>query len=159
MSNSKVRKITASKELQNKVGTGTIDTTKVEEAQKVIAENKVDFAPLAKPHLDALRGAIEDAQKDHSDSAAVLESFSVPIMNLKANAGTFNYQLVSKLTDSVLLFLEGVEKIDKKIIQIIDLLYKTVLLVLAHEMKGEGGKEGEALIKAFQEVCRKYKPA
>lgn len=151
------KRIKASLELQKRVGTGTIDERKVEKAQDVIKNNKVDFAPIAKPHLDELSRAIKSSMglKNPPNQKEILESYMTPIMNIKANAATFNYSLVSGLAGGVLTFLEDVGKYDKRVVQIVDLLYKTILLVLARKMAGDGGNEGKALLMAFHEVCQK----
>lgn len=150
--------IKASRELQNKVGTGTINEEKISAAQKIMDDNKTDFAPLAKPELDKLRKAIEKAREDSSNPDAIMKSLKTPIMNLKANAGTFNYGFLSKLTGTVLLFLEDVKTPDRKIIQIVDVLHKTILLALAYQMRGDGGKNGKVLLHIFEELCEKYRP-
>lgn len=151
------KRIKASRELQGKVGFGGIDAKKVEAAQKVMDENKVDFGPLAKPELDKLQKAIDRANEDLGDSRAVMESFRTPIMNLKANAGSFNYKFVSDLTAMILTFLEGIDVPNRKVVQIVDILHKTILLALAYKMKGDGGQNGKVLLEAFQKICRKYK--
>ncbi len=152
-----VKRIKASLELQKKVGTGSIDEKKVEKAQDVIKSNKVDFAPIAKPHLDELSLAIKNsaAIKSSESNKEILESYMTPIMNIKANAATFNYSLISGLAGTVLTFLEDVGKFDRKVVQIVDLLYKTILLILARKISGDGGPEGKALLGAFHEVCQK----
>lgn len=151
------KRIKANLDLQKKVGTGSIDEKKVEKAQEVIKNNKVDFAPIAKPHLDELSKAIKASLglKNPPNEKEILESYMTPIMNIKANAATFNYSLISGLAGTVLTFLEDVKKYDKKVVQIVDLLYKTTLLILARKMSGDGGPEGRALLNAFHDVCQK----
>lgn len=151
------KRIKANLDLQKKVGTGSIDEKKVERAQEVIKNNKVDFAPIAKPHLDELSKAIKASLglKNPSNEKEILETYMTPIMNIKANAATFNYSLISGLAGTVLTFLEDVKMYDKKVVQIVDLLYKTILLILARKMSGDGGAEGKALLGAFHDVCQK----
>lgn len=151
------RKIKASKKLQMKVGTGKIDDKVVKQAQKTLEENKVDFAPIAMPHLNEIRDRVAEVKKSGKYGETSIEEFSMPIMNLKANAGSFDYETVGDMASTVLMFLENLDKLDKKVVQIIDLLHKTVLLIIAKEMKGKNHPEGKALIAAFQEVCQKYK--
>lgn len=153
------RKIKASRELQGKVGMGPIDEKKVLAAQKVIDNNEVDFSQLARPELDVLQRVVAGAKTDRNYDDVLMAELKTPIMNLKANAGTFNYAFVSELTGTVLMFFENVEKPDKKIVQIADILHKTILLALAYQMKGDGGAAGKALLETFQDVCSKYKPA
>lgn len=156
-SSDEAKRIKANLDLQKKVGTGSIDEKKVERAQEVIKNNKVDFAPIAKPHLDELSKAIKASLglKNPQNEKEILESYITPIMNIKANAATFNYSLISGLAGTVLTFLEDTKKYDKKVVQIVDLLYKTILLILARKMSGDGGMEGKALLGAFYDVCQK----
>lgn len=149
-----VKKIEADKKLQQRVGTGKIDEQVVEKAQKVIDTNQVDFGPLAKPFLDELKMALETVDEKET-TKEIMESISMPIMNLKANAGTFKFELISGLTGTVLNFLENIKEPDKKVYQIVDLLTKTIQLILAYKMTGDGGPNGKALMAAFAEVCQK----
>lgn len=154
-----VRRIKASKELQLKVGTGNINEASIKAAQKVIDEDKTEFAELARPQLKKLQDAINDASKSKADGQAVLQSFREPMMNLKANAGSFKYEFVGQLTGMVLMLLENLDKPDKKVIQIVDSVHKTILLALAYKMKGDGGAAGKELLAAFQVLCQKYQQA
>lgn len=149
-----VKKIPASKALQDKVGIGKIDEKAVEEAQKIINESTVDFVPIARPHLAALHTSVAAALK--KKEYGITEDMKSAIMNLKANAATFNYPLVSQIAETVLLFLEAQKGADKKIIRIVDLFYKTILLMLARKMSGKDHAEGRALQAAFTDVCRNY---
>ncbi len=157
-SSKKVKRIPASKALQQKVGTGVIDEEKIRSAEKVIRENKVEFAPLAQPYMDELKQAIKRSREGVGTSKEIMESFTVPIMNLKANAATFNYQGVTKLTEVVLNFLDhvGPEKNMSGITDIVDVLYKTVMIVIAQQISGDGGKQGGDLHVAFQALCQHY---
>lgn len=148
--------IAASKELQKRVGTGKIDEKVIESAQRVMDENKVDFGPVAAPHLKEIQAALNEAKAHPDDHKAIMESLRTPIMNLKANAGTFNFNLISDLTGAVLMFLENVKEPDKKILQIVDLLHKTILLILAYDISGDGGELGKELLEAFTEVCHTH---
>jgi hypothetical protein len=147
--------IAASRELQKRVGTGEIDEKVVKKAQTVMDNNTVDFGPLARPYLTALTTAVADARKVPGvmDKKTV-ETLSVPIMNLKANAATFNYSLISGLTGVVLTFIESHEKPGRKTLQVVELLNKTIMLLVARKMTGDGGEIGMALQKAFKDVCR-----
>lgn len=148
--------IPASRELQKRIGTGEVDEKTVKKAQNLMDSNTVDFGPLARPYLTALGGALSDARTKQGAQLDkhTLETLSVPIMNLKANAATFNYSLISGLTGAVLTFLESHEKPGQKTLQVVDLLNKTIMLIVARKMTGDGGEIGNALQKAFKDLCR-----
>lgn len=156
----KARRIAASRDLQNKVGTGTVNEAVVSRAQKVMDTNTVDFAPLAQPDLTALQNAIDNAKTEFKtpeavDHKAILQSFKTPVMNIKSNAGTFKYEFVSQLTAMVLLLLENKQKVDTRLIKVVDVLHKTTLLALAYDMKGNGGDNGQVLLESFKKLCEK----
>ena len=157
MMDEKVKIIKATKALQQKAGLGNLDEKLVQEAQKVINESTVDFVSLARPQLSLLQEATSAClKKGAALDELAMESIKTPIMNIKANAATFNYPSVSKISETVLLFLESQPKLDRKMVLIVSLLHKTLLLMLARKMSGDGGAEGQALHIAFAEVCRKY---
>lgn len=152
---STAKTIAASRALQKRVGTGEIDEHIVKKAQALMDENTVDFAPLARPYLDDLTKALAAAHSVQGTlDAQTRESLAVPIMNLKANATTFNYQLIGNLTGTVLTFLESHNKPGKKTLQVVELLNKTIRLLVARQMKGQGGSTGAALQSAFDDLCR-----
>ncbi|MCB9991558.1 MAG: hypothetical protein H6867_09325 [Rhodospirillales bacterium] len=114
MSTNKPRKIKASYELQNKVGMGPIDEKKVVAAQAMMDTSTVDFIVIARPELDQLHTVITAAKAGKDYSAETMTAIKTPIMNLKANAGTFKYSFISDLTGSVLMLFEGLDKADKR---------------------------------------------
>ncbi len=150
-----VKIIKASTDLQKKVGTGVIDTAKVAMAQQMMESNTVDFGPVAQPFLDDLSQAVKNAKKD-KDNPKALESLMLPIMNIKANATTFNYPVAGEVTGTVLTFLEHVGRVDDEILIIAENLHRAVNLVIAQKMVGGKNALGEKLIQEFKDVCRRY---
>jgi len=156
MEQKEARVIKASRNLQAKVGTGRVDENRIAQAQAVMDENTVDFRSVVKSDLDALRKILAAYQKN-PEKIPEKDRVSRIIMNIKANAGTFKYELVSTLSAAVLTLLDGNQRLDKKAIRIIDVLYKTVLFITHKQIKGDGGKEGRELADAFAEMCDSYK--
>jgi len=151
-----VKIIKASTALQKKIGTGTLDMRTVDRAQKVIENNKVDFAPIAAPQLDLLQKAVLKIQAGQLTGFAALEGIMEPIMNLKANAALFNYPFISILTGMVLDFLETVKTPDSEILKIVDNLQKTVAIVVAKQIKTADSPLGAQLLAEFTSVCKRY---
>ena len=156
MKQTEARVIKASRNLQAKVGTGRVNEDMIAQAQAVMDENTVDFLPVVKPDLDALRKILAVYHKN-PEKVPAKDRMSRIIMNIKANAGTFKYELVSTLSAAVLTLLDGIDRLDKKAMRIIDVLYKTVLFITHKQIKGDGGEEGRELADAFAEMCDSYK--
>ncbi len=152
-----VRIYKANRSLQITVGTGKLDEQKVRESQKVIDENTTDFKPIALDCLKRLQDGITNAQSAEGDNVkAVLSGISQPVMDLKANAKMFKYDLVSILTSVMLHFLESLNKLDKNALDIVDAHLKTLRVIVIKEMKGDGGAYGKELLKELESACTRY---
>jgi hypothetical protein len=150
------RVIKANYVLQAKVGSGPLDPKVVEKCQSVIDNNDVDFAPLAKEFLDKLAEAIASARSGNCDTQSVINNMSSPVMELKANAALFKYDLIGKLANVMLSFLESVKMIDKTVIEIVDAHHKTLSVIVLKKMKGDGGSYGVQLEQELKDACIRY---
>lgn len=158
MSRKDVKKIRATNQLAQKVGTGEVDEDKVAAAQKAIENSQIDFTDIAKPFLDQLQNAIAMAKKnlDSADKKEMLNNITFPIMNLKANAATFNYPLISDAAGTVLNFLDIVNAFDAEIVVIADNLHKAITVIVLQKMSGSENPAGKVLVKEFKDVCKRY---
>ena len=152
----KARIIKANRLLQAKVGMGPLDQKAVERSQKVLDENKVDFAPMAAEFLEKLSTGVKNARAGNGSTEEILQGMAEPVMQLKANAGMFNYPLLGDLANIMLSFLETIENIDKDVIEIVDAHHKTLTLIIKAKMHGDGGPQGEELKKELRDACKRY---
>ena len=152
----KPRVIKANYMLQAKIGSGPLDAKKVEACQKVMDENTVDFAPLAKQYLDKLADAIQKARSGEIDLDQAVAEMTQPVMELKANAAIFKYNLIGNLANVMLSFLEAVKQIDKTVIEIVDAHHKTLTAIVMKKMQGDGGKYGAQLEHELRDACKRY---
>lgn len=77
-------------------------------------------------------------------------------MQLKANGGMFQYQLISEIAALALHFLENVETVNDDALQVVDVHAKTIHIIIANDLKGDGGKEGYALVKELEKACKRF---
>tara|TARA_B100002003_G_C13859248_1_gene420785 strand:- start:92 stop:598 length:507 start_codon:yes stop_codon:yes gene_type:complete len=150
------RVIKANYMLQAKIGAGPLDVKKVEAAQKIIKENNVDFSPMAKQYLEDLQEVINKASDGSSDLQAMVQEMTQPVMELKANAAVFGYDLVGNLASVMLSFLEAVKSLDKTVIEIVQAHHKTLSAIIANKMKGDGGPHGKQLEQELKDACLRY---
>lgn len=147
----------ADKQLQTRVGTGKVSKDVVEKVQKNVEEKSVDFEPMAHEFLQQLTEAVEQAKGNYDEDMKVIyERVANPVMQLKANASMFGYPLIGDLANIMLSFLESLSEIDDAIIQIIEANKKTWQVIIAKQMKGDGGDYGKALRAELQGVCERY---
>ena len=150
--NIKVHKADAS--LQMKVGTGPLDEKTVERCQKVMDSNEVDFAPLAMEYLDKLENAIKNA--DSTEMNAAIQNMTTPVMQLKANASTFHYNLIGNLANVMLSFLEAIKQLDEDALSIVAAHHQTLKVIVTKKMTGDGGPVGKQMEDELKSACKRY---
>jgi len=140
--------------LKAKVGAGGIAPERIKNAQNYINNNTVDFLPYANTFIDLVKELTEKAKKsrDHYNR----DELSDPIMQLKANGGMFKYPLISDVADICLKFVEVIEEMNDDAYVVIMAHVRTIEIITNKHMTGNGGAEGQALIKELQQVCTRY---
>lgn len=146
----------ASKMLQQKVGAGPLDEAIVAKSQKVIDENDVDFTPLGLQFLGKLEAALKTANDESIAMKERKQALTGPVMELKANAAIFKYNLIGNLANIMLSFLESTPTLDKDAITIVDAHHKTLHMIVVKKMTGDGGQHGEIFMRELQDACTRY---
>lgn len=146
----------ANYQLQKKIGKGPIDAKALERAQSMIEEATEDFEPLAMTFLSKLKIAIDNAQKDEGSVEDQIKNMTSPVMELKANAKMFKYDLVSSLANIMLGFLETIDKLDKDAIDIVAAHQQTLQLIVMKKMTGDGGEHGQLFQRELRDAVQRY---
>lgn len=154
--NTDIKVYKANKMLQAKVGKGPLDERTVEKCQQVMDNNDVEFAPLAMEYLNKLEEAINSAKQSDTDMAATVNAMTAPVMQLKANATTFKYNLIGNLANVMLSFLEGIKEIDNDAIEIVAAHHRTLTAIVLKKMKGDGGAAGAQMEDELKGACKRY---
>lgn len=156
--NNKAKVIKASMDLPMRVGMGRVDENIIDNAQKVMDQNEVVFGEIAQDDLSVLSQSIEmtkdveDNTVDHLPKDDLVRS----IMNLKANAGSFHFPLISDIGGLVLTAIEKSPNLNRELMDIVELLYHSIHNIITDDMRGNGGTKGKELGRAFRELCSNY---
>ena len=128
------------------------DLKAASQSQKAAAS---DFTPMATAFLQRLGLLIAAARQDPT-SEEVRQRLIQPVMELKANAGMFGYDLVSRLANIMLTFLENVRGLDANIVEIVAAHHTTLNLIVTRGMSGDGGPAGLQLEAELRAACARY---
>lgn len=150
----KARFINPPNKIKAKVGSGGISTVLVERAQFYIETIDIDFEPEAEKHLKTIEDIISTLKQKPGPHPVT--PMIAPVMQLKASGGMFRYQLVSDVADIALNFLEGIKGLNNASLDVVQAHLHTIRIILSHKLKGDGGKEGFALIKELENACLRY---
>jgi len=139
---------------KQKVGSGGIPQDRLEKGQTLINTTKTDIKPYAEKFLLQFSTAMETA--DTKDFRDIKDDIAMPIMQIKANGGMFQYQLLSDVAAIALNFLESVSDFNRDVEKVLTAHQNTIQVILTNEMKGAGGKEGDILIMELNKACKRY---
>ena len=142
--------------LKQKVGTGGVDEKTLDKSQHFMDTVDLDFAPYAQQLLETMRVQIDYAADNVESFESMRELLAAPVMQLKANGGMFSYPLVSNVADIALQFLDSVLEINDDTIDVLRAHYKTIQIIMNNNLKGTGGKEGDALVLELKKACNRY---
>lgn len=144
--------------LKAKVGSGGLTEDILDKAQRLLAENTVDFQPLGEMYLESLARGIQEARENMggADQEPIIAGMLYPGMQLKANGGMFHYPLVTTIADTLIQYLEVIERVDAEVIEIVEGYHTTLRAVIHGRIKGDGGPRGRELHKALLDACERY---
>lgn len=144
--------------LKAKVGSGGLSDDILDKAQKLLAENTVDFQPLGEMYLEGLARGMQEARENIADPdhERLIPGMLYPAMQLKANGGMFHYPLVTTIADTLIQFLEVIERVDEEVLEIVQGYHTTLRAVIQGRIKGNGGPRGQELYKALIDACDRY---
>ncbi len=150
--------ITPPNKLKQKVGSGGISDDVISKAQSLLDDNKFNFKPDGEEILNSMILAITKARRDNdpSNTEDHIVAIMFQAMLLKTNGGMFHYELVTKVADKLVQFLEVIEKITEPELKIVEAFYSTIRAIFLSEIRGTGGTQGQQLYAALVEACMRY---
>ena len=145
--------------IKGKVGTGGLSEKVLKRAQRLLETHTADFAPLADIYLTRMMEGIEKAETTESNAdnlEDLISTILLPCVQLKANGAMFHYQLITRIADRFVQFMEVVERLDAETLEIARAYHSTIKIVVAGKIKGDGGKQGDELVEELNNACMRY---
>lgn len=144
--------------LKAKVGSGGLSPEILARAQKIFEDYTRDFEPVGEIYMQALLNGIQDAQIGFSDDTneTIIARILYPVIQIKANAGMFDYPLIAKIASKMMIFLEHVKDINADMLDICMAFYNAMNGVLIRKKRGHTGAYGDVLIKELTDACHRY---
>ena len=144
--------------LKAKVGIGGLSDTILERAQKLLENHTEDFRPLGEIYLKQMKDGIDSAAAlgKATNSEADIARILFPCVQLKANGAMFHYPLITRIAERFVQFMEVVEKLDEETLEIARAFHTTIKIVVASQIKGDGGEQGESLVEELNNACMRY---
>ncbi|MFN3827963.1 MAG: hypothetical protein ACK4NR_10115 [Micavibrio sp.] len=142
--------------LRLKAGYGGIETSVMERAEELIVKNDIDFTNIFEAVMGRLDKSVAAVRKEETRGKDQINRIAAPMMEMKANGAMFRYPLISDVADIALDFLENLNELNDDAFNIVDIHRQTLRTILLSNLKGTGGKQGDALIRELNEACARY---
>ncbi len=147
--------IPASKDLQTRIGTGTIDQAAIKRSEQAMILHRPDFIKVAAPILNSLRRSLK--QINPHDRTSLLPTLLIePIIDLKGMGRMFGYDLVTDLANVMLAFLDVIPHLDADVMELLYAHERTLRALVNRKMNGHGGASGTTLVRELKEACNRY---
>lgn len=151
-----LQKIKSNNLLQNKVGLFAVDAETLAKSQNVLDKNNFKFAPIALMFLAQLRDGLGIVKAEEFTNRRSIERLTDPVMQIKANARIFKFELLGDLASIMLGFLENMNELDSDSIAIVEAHHRTLLHIINDDLQGDGGKIGDSLRDELNAACKRY---
>ena len=152
-----VKIVKASDSLRKKAGVGKLDPMAVKNAQTQLENTTTDFVPLAQEQLKIIKKEIERIKsKADFENIKINPKINKALLELKSSSPMFDYHLVGNLAGIMLNFIDQLEHMDKKVMDILAAQHTIITAVIANGMKGEPDEYSKKVQTDLEETCSLY---
>ena len=143
-------------ELQQKVGTGTLEAESVAKVQQYLDSVQSDVTPQLRADIEAMEKILAEAKTMKYDREQFLPNITKPLMNVKSLSGMFHEMMVCRVSAFVLTFLEDVRKFDDDVAEIIGAYLKVCKTLMDLKIKEETNPHGQSFLSEIRNACKRY---
>lgn len=137
-------------------GPGAVDEAALKRAEDVIADMTDSYLETVRKDLDRIQKAFADLAAGKGKQRATLESIFEVAHDIKGQGGSFDYNLMTVIGNQLCLFIDGLdEEAEEQDIEVIKLHVDALQVVIAQQLKGDGGKMGTQLLSGLEGVISK----
>ncbi|MBC8337687.1 MAG: Hpt domain-containing protein [Alphaproteobacteria bacterium] len=158
MSDEKLEIINPPNALKQKVGTGgpgAVDLEALERAEQVIAGMTDSYLEWVVEDLKKIEAAYNALASASGDGREEMQAVFQVAHDIKGQGGSFGYDMMTAIGNELCRFIEKSKKSGPGEIEAIKLHVDSMKLVIAEDIQGNGGKQGEQMLAGLQKVCDK----
>jgi hypothetical protein len=137
-------------------GPGAVDLAALERAEAVIANLTDSYLQWVLEDLTRLQNAYDGlAASSEADRKGAAEKVFQIAHDIKGQGGSFGYNLMTVIGNSLCRFIEKQPDVNAKGVEVIGVHVASLKLVIAQDLKGDGGPIGEKLLAGLNAVIDK----
>lgn len=139
-------------------GPDAVNEETLERAETVIAEETDSYFDIVKEDMRKLHQGVASLKQDLGEPQKALEEIFFISHNIKGQAGSFGYDLLTQIADRLCRIIEYLDGVKPKEAKVIELCALAMQLVIAQSGKEENEKESQALLEGLDLVIAKFFP-
>lgn len=153
---SKPQIITPPNLLRQKVsGSGPISQEMIDRADEALEGLSEQFANLMAGEIEKLNTLHREGVDDPARRLELVREIFEVSHDLRGQAGTFDYPLISRVGTSLCHFTDGMEECDERGLEVIRIHINAMQAVLASALRGDGGVVGQEIASGLEEAVTK----
>ena len=143
--------------MKAKTGRGRVtpDAEAIKRAEVAIKKIGEDFASWARSDLDEMDQALAAARNDPEQQEEYIMQIFRRAMELKGQGGSFGYDLISQVGDSLKKFTESRREASPRDVEIIAAHVQAMRVVMVEDIRGDGGDVGRAIVDGLYKLTTK----
>lgn len=140
--------------LKAKTGTGKVkpDQQAIQRGEAAIKKIGENFPEWARSDLDEMEKALAAARENPDRQEDYIMQIFRRSMELKGQGGSFGYDLISQIGDSLKKFTESRNEANPRDVEIIAAHVAAMRVVMVQDIKGDGGKVGQAIVDGLYKL-------
>ena len=132
-----------------------LDPVCLQRAQHAVAKMKEDYPRAALEDVAEIKGLLEAIVANPQDQEIRISQIYTVSLNMKSHGGTFGYQLVSLVANSLKVFLEGRTELHGLTNTVVQMHVDTMSAIFQEDIKGDGGEIGRQLLLDLKKLIEK----
>ena len=119
-------------------------------AESALSELKADYFGVVDPEAEKLARICRKVRSDPAVFEGALAELHAASFELKGQAGTFGYTIITDIGESLCRFISTIESPDADRLDVLQVHVDALRLVIRERMQGDGGKPGRQLLASLQ---------
>lgn len=133
-------------------GPGAVDLATLERAESVIAEMADSYLEWVQEDLKRIDEAYKRLAEASGERTKEAEDVFQIAHDIKGQGGSFGYDLMTLIANELCRLIERQDGFGAPEVQAVKVHIDAMKLVIQNRMKGDGGKNGQALVDGIRQV-------
>lgn len=137
------------------VGMGVINPEAIARAETAIEQSRDHYLQHAEEMVTTMREALKGLRTNRKESAQFLAALYRHSREMKGQAGTFGFPLLTRFGDSLSELTQKMTVISNRQIELIDAHLNAMDVVISQKVEGSGGAVGEELSAGLRRAIQR----